>query len=608
MKRLLLLFTVFLLCNFAQGQKDAPRRVIDSLLNCCVDSPIDTVRCDALIAIGRSYIQLYKYDSLIHYGKLVLKAANELNSIYYITKAYKLLDAGYYLSGNKKKCLKYLLKSNKLLLLQRQHLPLADNLANMSIIYEDLGKYDEALECSKQSLKYFTQCGDSSGISNSYNNMASTYRLLGNLGKSVDYNLMALKIQELQHDSIGIATSLHNLANKYVQLGDTDEALAYFERSLEIRIKANLTRYLYITYSAIAEIYLGQNDYEKSLEYLELSRLQCVRTNNVEAYYEYQCYKGQYFYSYYIYYGEDKITNKNEIAPLNLKKLMHAYFDSALVGYRLLEIDKEIVKTSLMKVDALFLDKDWQTSLNVLTLIKGQYMEQLGLLRKCDINQQLSICYEHLGKDKLALYHHKKFIYLKDSLYREEVYKNITKKSLEYEFQKEKELQQAEQQHIDQFKAAKAKQKNIVVGISVGSLVIALSLLLVLYNRFHKIKLQKRIINDQKESLATQNNNITQSINYAKHIQSSMTPDAAILNDFFAGTSIVYMPRDIVSGDFYWFSRISEHKIIWAVADCTGHGVPGGFMSMIGHAFLDKFILDLSNMIQPVFLTILETG
>jgi serine phosphatase RsbU (regulator of sigma subunit) len=87
---------------------------------------------------------------------------------------------------------------------------------------------------------------------------------------------------------------------------------------------------------------------------------------------------------------------------------------------------------------------------------------------------------------------------------------------------------------------------------------------------------------EQKEEIEIKNRDITDSINYAQRIQASILPPLKRLQQNFAGAFVFYQPRDIVSGDFYWFDRISDSKFIIVCADSTGHGVPGAFMSMIG--------------------------
>jgi len=105
-------------------------------------------------------------------------------------------------------------------------------------------------------------------------------------------------------------------------------------------------------------------------------------------------------------------------------------------------------------------------------------------------------------------------------------------------------------------------------------------------------ELQKRTaeVYVQKEELAQKNLDITESIKYAKRIQSSVLPDTARLGTVFKEAFVFFQPRDIVSGDFYWFDWIDKDRFVLVCSDSTGHGVPGAFMSMIGTALLQDII------------------
>lgn len=113
-------------------------------------------------------------------------------------------------------------------------------------------------------------------------------------------------------------------------------------------------------------------------------------------------------------------------------------------------------------------------------------------------------------------------------------------------------------------------------------------------------ELQKRTaeVNEQKEELAQKNLDITESIKYAKRIQNSVLPDIARLNTVFREAYVFFQPRDIVSGDFYWFDWVDKDRFIVVCSDSTGHGVPGAFMSMIGAALLQD-IITVKKIIKP---------
>ncbi len=95
----------------------------------------------------------------------------------------------------------------------------------------------------------------------------------------------------------------------------------------------------------------------------------------------------------------------------------------------------------------------------------------------------------------------------------------------------------------------------------------------------------------QKEEIEVKNRDITDSINYAQRIQASILPPIKKLHDAFSGSFVFYQPRDIVSGDFYWYERVAEDRFMVVCADSTGHGVPGAFMSMIGTTLIKDICL-----------------
>lgn len=115
--------------------------------------------------------------------------------------------------------------------------------------------------------------------------------------------------------------------------------------------------------------------------------------------------------------------------------------------------------------------------------------------------------------------------------------------------------------------------------------------------RMEELQLQEEVLTEQKTSIAQANNDITESITYAKRIQEAMLPSTESIKASLPESFILFQASRIVSGDFYWFARkqLSDyyHKLIVAAVDCTGHGVPGAFMSMIGDSLLNYAVHDL---------------
>jgi ligand-binding sensor domain-containing protein/serine phosphatase RsbU (regulator of sigma subunit) len=107
-----------------------------------------------------------------------------------------------------------------------------------------------------------------------------------------------------------------------------------------------------------------------------------------------------------------------------------------------------------------------------------------------------------------------------------------------------------------------------------------------------------REVVQQKEEIEVKNRDITDSLNYAQRIQASILPPIKKLHDAFTGSFVFYQPRDIVSGDFYWYEQVDDNRFIIVCADSTGHGVPGAFMSMIGTTLIKDICLR-SGVLKP---------
>ena len=104
-----------------------------------------------------------------------------------------------------------------------------------------------------------------------------------------------------------------------------------------------------------------------------------------------------------------------------------------------------------------------------------------------------------------------------------------------------------------------------------------------------KVNQRTMQLNDEKQKVEQQNKEIKKSINYARRIQNSILPEQKLMKKYFEDFMVYYQPKDIVGGDFYWYRCFGNISVI-ATVDCTGHGVPGGFMSMMGSLLLDKII------------------
>ena len=112
----------------------------------------------------------------------------------------------------------------------------------------------------------------------------------------------------------------------------------------------------------------------------------------------------------------------------------------------------------------------------------------------------------------------------------------------------------------------------------------------------------------QKDLLSSKNRETTDSIEYARQIQNSFLPPALNMQAVLGSHCLFFRPRDIVSGDFYWMHAISQHQFVLVVSDCTGHGVPGAFMSVLGNSLLTSIVVQEQLTAPDLILNKLHRG
>jgi len=198
----------------------------------------------------------------------------------------------------------------------------------------------------------------------------------------------------------------------------------------------------------------------------------------------------------------------------------------------------------------------------------------------------LGDCYYGLGEFKKSAEHYLRYNEIEDSLTSGAIDKQILELSTQYESSK-KDAEINLQQEKVKTQQSEIKKQQLFMATSILVIILVVMLVFFAYrsNRINKRNAfnleRKNVVIEQK------NREITDSINYARRIQNSILAPEAILKEHLPEHFILYKPKDIVSGDFYWFLNDSD-KILLGVADCTGHGVPGAFMSLIGKEKLDK--------------------
>jgi serine phosphatase RsbU (regulator of sigma subunit) len=226
----------------------------------------------------------------------------------------------------------------------------------------------------------------------------------------------------------------------------------------------------------------------------------------------------------------------------------------------------------------------------------------------------ISDCYALLGDYKNAFEYLKLYIELNDSLNSVDQARETQKLAAQYKSDKrEAEIIQLKMQgELDQQKLTASTERiryQNFMGWLIGvAAVLFLAVAVILWNSARKRKLSNEQLEERNvqiqlknEQLDLQHKEIKSSINYAKRIQSIILPSQLKMDEYFKRYSILFMPKDIVSGDFYLFESANDGAF-FGVVDCTGHGVPGAMMSLIGSSYLSKAIKEKSLKSPAVVL------
>ena len=215
----------------------------------------------------------------------------------------------------------------------------------------------------------------------------------------------------------------------------------------------------------------------------------------------------------------------------------------------------------------------------------------------------LSNLYFKQGKNKESLEMYKLHIKMRDSLNNESTQKAAIQQSAKYEYEKQRAIDDAEHDKEIAIEQEAKEKQTILTYATAGGLGLVAIFLLVVFNRLKVTRKQKNIIEEQKTEVENQktvvelahteleekNKEITDSIQYAKRIQNAILPPSKVVKEYLQESFIYYKPKDIVAGDFYWLEH-AKGKVLFAAADCTGHGVPGAMVSVVCNNGLNRSV------------------
>ncbi|MGZ4090696.1 MAG: tetratricopeptide repeat protein, partial [Bacteroidia bacterium] len=410
------------------------------------------------------------------------------------------------------------------------------SLFKVAISYNGLGNLEESAGNFTAALKNFFSYLDYAeklnlpgDIAIAYNNIAIVYSDMDDYKKELAYNFKALKIREKLNDPGQLAASYNNIGVCYQYVDNYAAAIPYFNKALDIRIKLNDREEMAAIYHNLAICYKYMGNFEQAEEY---------------------------------YMKALSIQQQLSLSP-----------DMAL---------------TFINIGRLYLDnKQYKKSFSFFNKALDIANDKKLIGYQTDAHHALFDAYEATNQSGPALFHYKKYIELKDSVNNVEKSKEFTRIEMQNKFDHEQAINKSNQDKKDAVARQQQKQQRIII-IAVTMLLLIISgFLFFVYRSFRQkkeanitITKQKKEVEEQKHLVEEKQKEIIDSINYAQRIQSAILAREEDIKQHYPESFLLYRPKDIVAGDFYFFETNNE-TIFYAAADCTGHGVPGALVSVV---------------------------
>lgn len=391
-----------------------------------------------------------------------------------------------------------------------------------------------------------------------------------NLSKKGNYKRaleLSFKLKEVS-DKIGYLKGASDLLGDigvlYWRQGDSPNALYFFNEDLKLLQKTKIKQDIASVYNNIGLVYRQSNNLDEALRYYTRALQLYTESNSKE--------------------GLSDIYNNIGVVHQIKEDYNKAsyFFDKSLqLCYR--QKDSIGISIALGNLGVI------SFKLNNTAQAEKYYLQAFGISQRHDdlegvkeVGEALSELYSFLNKGDQALKYYKLFIQARDTLNNAAFRREALIKEMEFKFDKEEEKKNI------MVEADKKRQQLYTISVAV-ILILVLIFSALLYKRFALTKKQKTIIESQKQLVEEKQKEITDSIHYAKRIQSTLLAHQALLQKNLPEHFVLFKPKDIVSGDFYWATKKDE-KFYLAVCDSTGHGVPGAFMSLLNISFLNEAI------------------
>jgi len=493
----------------------------------------DTIRLKAMREIIWDGYLFSQPDSAYYFAQLAYDLSKEKNLKKHIANALKIQGISFEIRGDYHQALKYYYRCLEISEGIADKYGMARAYGSIAGIYQTQSNYPQSIKYHSISLKIMEETGDQKGLCIALNNIGTLYKQQGEVSKAMDYYKKCYKINEELGDNEGMAYTLNNIGLIHLYNGSNTDAMKNFSAALKIYEQFGNKINMASTLNKLGVAYDLIEEPKLAKEHFERS----LEIN-------------------------EGLGNKNEIAYA-LMNIAEIHRDQGNIALSI-----EFISRAL------------------------KIAREIGNVAQIRSSSEiLYSLYKNNGKYKKSLQMYELTIKMRDSIINEENTRAIVQQELKYEYEKKvatDSIKNAEKAKVRIVQIALQKAKNVKqkqeAYFLYAGLIIAVLFGGFIFNRFTITRRQKKIIQEQQKD-------ITDSIRYAENIQKSLLPTIESLKEVFMDGFVLFQPKDIVSGDFYWMQHINGN-VYFAVCDCTGHGVPGAFMSMIGSSLLDEAVIE----------------
>lgn len=424
----------------------------------------------------------------------------------------------------------------------------------LGMYYYNESDYPSALNYSFQNLKLAESLNDKMQMAIAYNRIGIVYKRQMDHEKAIKAILQSVDLFEELGDKARVANSINNIGDVYFNQKNYQKAFANYKAELAIGLNVNEPECIADAYSCMALVYSSIIDLPKD------SLTAILGTSS---------------------------------SGLNRQSLLDSaefYLNKAIVIYKKLNDTYEI--------------SDCLNGMGKILQLKGRNKEALDVYGQAYtmsaefgyMEKQKEACYgifenyQALGKAEQSLQWYMRYTQINDSIFNISKAKDLGRLESKHEYDAKEKQITADRLHERELAAAEKKQQQFILIIVCVGLLLVISLLVYLFSRFRLIKRQNLLIEMQKKIMQEKQKEIADSINYAERIQRSFLASGEELSESFGNYFVMFQPKDVVSGDFYWASKLSNGNIAYCCADSTGHGVPGAIMSVLNISSLEKSI------------------